>query len=701
MIIRIFFLIVMLALGFLRPSSASADMYGQADVNYQKTTTTSNSRSTETASLVNSYTLGVNKAITNTINISADARITDTDIDGKKSQTMYPTVTLSYSPPSMYYFNFSYTRTDVSPSEGDRLSTTNLNTAFSLPLERYPSLNVFMNRTTNQDYFDPHKVDRVTVGYGFNSSYSLTLLETDAGFNYSFNNQTTDDKVGKIKTEVPTHSATMNLSRPFLGRKLRAGVNAGYNWSEYTTTSLGAPTRFEQALPRNTGLFATNGAPTANVPPLASTPALIDNNTAVSAGIDLSATAYRNVGFSLAAAQSVHKINLYVTTADPSIGAYSNSFGFQLYTSSDGTSWTLAVTPTVSYDSVFSRFVLSFSEVTAPYFKVVNTVFPIGAMAINVTEIEGMGYITSTPVLVTKSSMARQFAGLSLNYAPVERVNASYNLNYDRSSQELNDTESSTMTQAVNMNVTAVPQYLTVNGGYANTSSSSMQTNTQNSTQTSTASGTDTYSLSLSSTPLPTLNANMNFGHFVNSVNGAATSSTNNYGTAMFMNLYRGIDVGVGSSMSATENKISNSTTDSTNHYLNLNLTPWKPVRLLLSTSMADSSTESAGQSTSTSSRSTTTTASYTPTRKIYLSATMSIEPVQSNSFVLTWVPSTAIQGNIRYGFGQDSTNMGATLNWTLLARLSVIAGYSRVETSSSASDNQTSSFYARASLRF
>ncbi len=696
MTIRALFLIMMLALCFFLPPGASADMYGQADVNYQKTNTTSNSRSTETTSLINSYTLGVNKAITNTINISADARITDTDIDGKKSQTMYPMVTLSYAPPSMYYFNFSYTRTDVSPSEGDRLSTTNLNTAFSLPLERYPSLNVFMNRTTNQDYLDPHKVDRVTVSYGLNSSYGLTLLETDAGFNYSFNNQTTDDKVGQIKTEVPTHSATMNLSRPFLDRKLRAGANAGYNWSEFTTTSLGAPTRFEQALPRNTGLFVTNATPLVGA--LTATPALIDNNTAVSAGIDISTTAYRNVGFSFIAAQAVHKINLYVTTADPSIGTYANSFGFQLYTSADGTSWTLAATPTVTYDSVFSRFVMSFSEATAMYFKIVNTAFPTGAMAINVTEIEGMGYITSTPTLVTKYSVSRQFAGLSLNYAPVERVNASYNLNYDHSAQELNDTSSSTMTQALNLNVTALPQYLTINGGYANTSSSSTQTTT---TQTSTESGTDTYTLSLASAPLPTLNASMNFGHFVNSVNGAATSSTNNYGTAMFMNLYRGIDVGVGSSMSTTESKASNSTTDATNHYLNLNLTPWKTMKVLLSTSMADSSTESAGQSTSTSSRSTTASASYTPTRKIYLSATMTIEPVQSNSFVLTWVPSTALQGNVRYGFGQDSTNMGATLNWTPLTRFSVIAGYNRTETSSAASDNQTSSFYARASLRF
>ncbi|MBI5235716.1 MAG: hypothetical protein HY886_05655 [Deltaproteobacteria bacterium] len=693
---RALFLIILLALCLLLPSGAGADMYGQADVNYQKTTTTSNSRSTETASLVNSYTLGVNKAITNTINISADARITDTDIDGKKSQTMYPMVTLSYSPPTMYYFNFSYTRTDVSPSESDRLSTTNLNTAFSLPLERYPSLNVFMNRSANQDYLDPHKVDRSTVSYGFNSSYSLTLLDTDAGFNYSFNNQTTNDKVGQIMTEVPTHSATMNLSRPFLDRKLRAGVNAGYNWSEFTTTSLGVPTRFEQALARNAGLFADDATPLVGA--LASTPALIDNNTAVSAGIDISATANRNVGFGFVAAQSVHKINLYVTTADPSIGTYAGLFGFQLYTSSDGTTWTLGPALQVGYDSVFSRFVMSFSEVSATYFKVVNTAFPTGAMAINVTEIEGLGYISSTPTLVTKYSVSRRFAGFSLNYAPVERVTASYNLNYDHSAQELNDASSSTMTQALNLNITALPRYLTITGGYANTSSSATQTT---GTQTNSESGTDTYTLSLAATPLPTLNASMNFGHFVNSVNGAASSSTNNYGTAMFMNLYRGIDVGVGSSMSATENMASNSTTDTTNHYLNLNLTPWKTMKVLVSTSMADSSTESGGQSTSTSSRSTTASASYTPTRKIYLSATMSIAPVQSNSFVLTWVPSTALQGNVRYGFGQDSTNMGATLSWTPLTRFSVIAGYNRTETSSSGSNNQSSSFYARASLRF
>ncbi|MEK7773045.1 MAG: hypothetical protein AAB307_01750, partial [Deltaproteobacteria bacterium] len=522
-------------------------------MNYQKTTTTTDTSSTDDKSFTQGYTIGISKQLTNTITFRADARITETNTNGTHTETIYPTFTLNYAPPTMYYFTFNYTRTDIAPSESSRLASSNLNTSFSLPSDRWPSLGIFYNRFTNQDYLTPHNIDNISSNLGLNSTYGLVLLETDTHLNYSFSLQNTEDKVTQTKMMSPSHTGSADMTRYFLDKKLRTSFNMGYSWSEVTNTSLAGPTRFEQTLSAIKGLYKNN--PNAATGSLDSSynNSLIDNDTNTTAvaadgatNITLN-TSNQNIGVELQSAQSVEKMFLYIKTDASNITnnvmSTGTNFNFELYKSDDGTTWTSMGSIAPTFDDVLSRFVFTFSETSAKFFKVINLNSPQGVPNINVTEIQALGFITSTPVEELTYTINREFFGFNMTYNPLPKLGMGYNLSYDHSTQGINNNETSSMNHGLNLNYIAWQKYLTVSTSYTTSTNSSSQETT---TATSNDTVVNSYSLTLSTNPLPTLTGNVNYSHVSNFLNGDDSSATQSMGGNLFMNLYRGIDVGVG-----------------------------------------------------------------------------------------------------------------------------------------------------------
>ncbi|GEM_PF-3117912 len=695
----LFFAIAFISL--VRPNAVFA-IDARADMSYQKTTTSSGGKTTENSSFNESYTFGLSHAPTSTIMILADVRLSRFVVNGKGTSDIFPMFFLNYTPPvvELYYVSLGYTRSETVPPGGDPISISNMNASFTIPGDRWPSVSLFYNQATNNDYLDPHKLDTVSINKGFNTAYGFSFLETATNLNYSFSDPILIDRVGKTRNETQLHLVSAGLVRSFWDKKINTNANMGHSQSETTTKSLGAPQTLDAKRTASEGLFALDSTPT--VDPLVSTPALIDNSTTSSAGINLNGS-FRNIGIRFTTSQSVFKIHLYISTTDINIKTYvdTDQFGLQLYTSSDGTNWA-STGVTVSYNPVISSpggltgtgLVFTFSsETSALYFKVVNTKFPAGAGTINVTEIEAIGHLTSTPTQIVSFTTTRDFGGFGLSFSPITRLNMSYNLSYDHSTQSFNDTDTTNIGQGAGLSSVVVPQYLNLSTSYSTSKVSS------NSTTGSTETGTDSYSLSFSSSPLPTLNASLNYGYSEALTGGETNSKTNSISGNLFMNLYKGVDLGLGSSVGETKDIKANSKTNSINSYGNLNLVPWRSMTIIVNGGTSDSTTETAGKETGSSSQSLNTVISYTPTRNIYLSTSIGIEPTSSQTYNITWLPSRNIQTSARYGISGDVINRGADISWAPVSRLSLRVGYSGTKTDNVTND-RTDSVFASASLR-
>jgi len=660
----------------------------RADMSYQKTTTSIGGQTTESSNFNEGYTFGLTHALTSTLMLSADVRLSKYVTNGKETSETFPMFYLNYTPPAveLYYISLGYTRNETVPSGGDPISTSNMNASFALPGDRWPSVSLSYNQATNNDYRDPHSIDTVSINKGFNTAYKFSFLKTATNLNYSFSDPISIDMVGKTRNETQSHLVSGGLGRSFWDKKINTSANIGYSQAETTNKSLGEPQRFEEKRIASEGLYAVDTTP--DVDPLVSTPALIDNNTSSSAGIDLNGS-YKNIGIKFTTSQSVFKIHLYISTTDPNIAAY--NFGWRLYTSSDGTIWTSSGV-SASYESAYQRIVFTFSsETSALYFKVVNTQFPAGGLTINVTEIEAIGHFTSTPTVIFSYTTTRDFGGFSLSFSPLARLNMNYNISYDHSTQDFNGTDTTNIGQGVRLSSVVVPQYLNFSANYSASKASSK------STTGSTETGGDNYSLSISSSPLPTLNASLNYGYSEVLTGGEAYSKSNSISGNLFMNLYKGVDFSLGSSMGESKGLKANSKSSSINSYGNLNLVPWRSMTIIINGGVSSSAVETAGKETDSSGQSLNTSISYAPTRNIYFSTSIGIEPTSSQTYSITWLPSMNLQTSARYGSSEgDVTNMGADISWTPVPKLSLRVGYNVTKTGNA----QTDSVFASASLR-
>ena len=253
--IRATSVLIIIGIFLIRPSIAHTELYGQADLSYQKDDTTTGGNTVSKSTFTQGYTIGGTKLLTDAISIRGDVRYTISDADGVRKESAFPTITLDYSPPSIYNFSFGYTRTEVAPTDGVRLSTSNLNTSFSIPSESWPSLSLHFNRSTTQDYEEPHKIDNINDRYALNTDYSFIFREVDTNLNYSFTHMVTEDNAGEMKGETPTHIVTADFTRTFLDRIINTHLSIGYSLSTVTSTSLAAESRFEQSISGARGLF--------------------------------------------------------------------------------------------------------------------------------------------------------------------------------------------------------------------------------------------------------------------------------------------------------------------------------------------------------------------------------------------------------------------------------------------------------------
>ncbi len=677
----------------LLPLYSYAYLNARADVNYRDTSSIIGGVETSTQSFDQLYTLGVSKRLTNTITILGDVRVFITDVDGKKNESSYPFLSLSFNPPTMYKLRFSYNRNESLPSEGDRTTTSFMNASFTMSQTEWPSLGVAYTRSTSQDHNTPRKLDSEDSTLNINTSYRFTLLDTDGTLSYSFRYYKVEDKVSAARTDSPYHTVSSNFRRTFFSGKLRANANIGYSYYETETESLGGATRFEDEVAPSEGLAEFN-PPDATSVTLSQETELIDNNrnTPVTPEINLNNAGW-NIGVGFMKAESLHAIYLYINTTvteESNIVGGLYNFGWRLYTSSDNAVWTDRGIITPSYNSIYNRFEFSFSEASARYFKVVNTA-GAGTDAIRVTEIEGIGYQLTIPKTTLETTETREFGGMTLTYTPSKRLTIGARVRYDHTLRE-GDTESeyTTASYGFNTRYVVVPVYLVLSGDYSTSTVDVVDgTNTE----------INTYSLVATSSPLPTINANMGFRSSESSVDGVTTSTSDIVSTHVSMRVYRGVDLTLGGSLSSTGNPTTGTDTDSRTFSWNLKLVPWSYLTLIYDGSVVRSTTDSAttGSSSSTTTQSQYLTMSFVPTRAVFVGSRINIEPTQMQNYNLIWTPTSKVRMSLDYTSNpsSDTESVGTGISWYPVRRFSISTDYNKTWKD----DDETETVFVRGSL--
>jgi hypothetical protein len=419
---------------------------------------------------------------------------------------------------------------------------------------------------------------------------------------------------------------------------------------------------------------------------------LIDGNLNASAGINLDVQS-SNIAIRFDTGQTVNKINLNIATSLTKAVIDTLNFGWQLFTSDDGIIWTFRGVQLPVYEEIPSqRFVFSFVETSARFLRLVNTLAPNTGSAIEVTEMEGVGFLLAIPKQSFSSTQTRTFGGYGITFTPTEALRISYNISFSHSEDDVAGTDrgSTNITQGVNLGYTVIPRYLILVTSFAMTSTIPEGGDTTR---------FDSYNLTLTSNPLPTVGGLLGFRLTEASTGGDTTSRTDSLTANLSLDIYRDVALSLTSNFSESRDLVGDSKSQTFAFSGNLRLKPWKPLFILLSGSTFRSVTEREGEESTSTGESLSSIFSLSLTRRVFISGSFPIIPDFSNSYSVSWLPTDNIQAIITAGFSGDSTNFGVNLNWRPLPRVSLNFGYSG--TRNDATDDKTDSFFARGSVSF
>ncbi|MFQ5899962.1 MAG: hypothetical protein ACE5IH_00195 [Thermodesulfobacteriota bacterium] len=663
---------------------------GTADMTYNKYSFVKNEKKTDSSSLSQSYNLNLNKSLTSTINFSGNIRVIITDRDGEKDTRYSPQIFLNYNSPFPEYFSLSmsYNRRENHLQSSADLATDTFNTTFSIPSVRewLPSLSVSYNKTETKDDLSPRTTDTTTSSIGVSSAYDFRFKDAPVNLLYSHNMSNSENNIESTVSESFNDQGNVNFSRSFWNNRIDLGGNFGLSRSENIQESLTGPRLFDETKVPSQGLYSDNPPDPINVA-LTSTPDLINNNKSTPVtGIDLN-NVNQNIGLGFTAPQKIHKIYLYTDSAPNSFLTWT----WELYTSSDNITWAKTNnSPSVAYGTTFNGFILTFfTTVEARYFKVINT--SIATSTLNVTEIEAIGNITETPKETLKTVTTRDFVGFNLSFNATDKAIFSYFFNYSHSDSEnkANSSDILSVSQNVGLSYIIYPQYLTLTTNYSTQTSKPSEGD---------KSGSNAYSLSLSTVLLPTVNGSLATGYSESVLGGKVQSTSNNITASIFMELYKGIDLRVGTGMSSSENKASASTTDSSSISTDLKLIPWNPLQIVLRNGYSSSRTEGAGGDTKASASSFRADILYSASRNIYIAAYFNVEPEFYQNYSVSWRPTQKIQTGFNYSISvSDTKSFASSINWMPLRRLSLRTSYNL---SKEKNNDRVTSFLLAVSVR-
>ncbi|MDH4227924.1 MAG: hypothetical protein OEV59_09300 [Deltaproteobacteria bacterium] len=697
----------------LLPCSAYAVISGSARLAYDDMSVTSATGTSNITTISEGYMLNVQKRFTNTISATLSSSWTRTTVDDgtatKSNSEVSPIVMFNFTPPSMYTFNMSYTRTDSDPSNMDHVTNTNARASLGTPKTGFVQpVFLLYSHQKNYDHANVRRLNTTTDNFGASTAYNFIVGGYSTNVSYGFTNDLTKDLVSLMETENESHNVSGGLSRVF-SKKFRASLNLAYSTTDTTASAEYAPTRFPTvavlnagyscfgaacALPYTTGSLTAQGAPDTIIDNDLITP--VDPPGIIETSIDLNNAGW-NIGGGFTLPQTVHTVRVYISTGtieEASIINNTYNFNWSVYSSMDNVVWTpVAGVVTVTYDSISNYFELTFADTDAIYFKAVNGNGQ-GVSNIDVTEFEVLGYAIASAVTKYSSSRETQSFGFSLGYTPIELLALSYSFGYTESNTKDDFRESGTYSSsnAVMASYVAHPQYLNI-GLTVNQSESG--TKDKISTQEIWR-----YSAAFSSNPLDTVNSSLTLSRADTKANGKKSNATDSIALSLGMRLYRGIDLQAGASQTAnTLYGTPKGTSGSTTYNAVLFLKPRKSVTVTLTGVVSESETNVGGQKTNSSGEAAKADFSYRPTDIWSLGGTIDITPVSTQTYYLSIMPTRKVNLNASLAFTPDAESKNITINWNPFQRTSLGVRYSNITNNSSDSETDMMSLYVSISI--
>lgn len=676
-------------MSLLRPYNISADdISGDVSAFYSESESTTAGVVSRSTIIGQNYSLTYRKALTRTITLNATGRYSLTDIDGVKQDSFFPVLFLQFTPPTLYNLRMGYNRTESLPSEGQQTSTTNTTLSFSLPSGSYwPSLAINLRRATSEDRETPPRVDSVADNLSVSSDYGFEFLDTKASLNYSFGLSLIEDKVSQVKTESPSHSLSGGLSRSFWDKKIKTSVSLGYRLDETTTESLEEPQQFDFAITPQEALSGLD------IVTLTQNNSLVDGNLSGSVGIDIDDPVFlgTNLVLRLAADEAVHEAYIYIDTNKTKSEVEALSFSWEILTSTDGITWSSLGIHIPTYEEVPNkRLVFVFTEITLRYLRFVVGSSPNTGSAVNVTEMEAVGFKLTSPRQSFTETREREFASFSLSFNPNAKLSTGYGVSFDRSFSDLTDEETRNLSQSFYLRYPLIEKYLHLSSSYSN----SKGWNPDDSTT-----GSNSYELGFSTVLLPTVRGSMVYRLSDSQTDGTKTSESASLSTSASLDIYEGVLLSLNHSGTTSKALQDNTETRSNSFSSALSLDPWSSVQIDVFGNYSRSVSESDGVDTVTESDSISSSFSYIPLRTFYIYGSFSIVPVFSQSYNVTWIPTKKIQTGARVSFSGDTTSFGFDATWRSMRKFSIGASYNGTRDDGTGDESDT--VFVRASMSF
>ena len=549
---------------------------------------------------------------------------------------------------------------------------------FNVSPEDLPSLNLQLDWDDKFDYLDESNIDSTSRAYTINSSYELPSRDLDVRYTANYSNTVNKNPLNQTnKTIQDNFNSSYNLGYKgdYWNNRVRYSIGYQGNYlrtkNEQFVTQTG--TILNERIP-TAGLYDPGASADVNDVSVLTTAlgSLVNDNTDVSTGIDLTANQFHNLGILVSSAKAVDRIYIYV---NQNVGADAlNSTANWTIAKSDfnqaGT-WSsvpitsVAVTVVDLTNNIY-RFEIKFaSSHNASYFKAINEVVSTVA-GTEVTEMEAFGEdIADDELLVDVTTSYSQQLNLTALLESSDKLNFTLNYSIDRSDQNpasildsMSGIVGNIFSDSLGEDKSGFSSQVSRNYGITSTwfthriLTTVFRINRSESfndkKETDTAS--NTYNLSFTSDPLPTVDASLSLIRNDSFSFGEKRSTNNSAVLSVGSKLYRDVNMITDLGFTRSNSFESDVTTSSRQINATIDAVITKKVSSMVSYGSSWSSSD--GDSTRSSDGSATIT--YRPGRFVNISSMFSAadsdgDVTTSESFLIDWLPVPAVRLNMNY----------------------------------------------------
>lgn len=407
------------------------DMGGRALLTFQET----QSEQTTTIDFSQSYELRFQKRVTPTIQYRLFIQWQDDFGKTKEEDHTDKVRTQLFKPSFDLLYNFSpfelragleLTRTKTKPDPGvdHLLEQKRFFSRFSWKPEGLPNFDIQLDRKMDED--KKSLLDIVDTSLNTTAEYSYKAFKFLNNFRFD---QFDDLKIDYTKKEYD-NLARVDYQDNFLENRLNITTNYLIDYRRrYENVSGDAPISIPMQHTARKGLYSNDDTPLDNTDHLmVDTPSLIDGNLNLSTGINIGTPgglSFQNIGIDLGRSLAADQIQICVRNASGGLVPFGGPITWNVYTSSDGIHWTLAVAAaTTIFNATQSRYEITFSSITAQFFKVVN--FGANTVGAFVTEIQIFGQNSFVPGEKRTTTTLIQTGNLTTMVKPLEKVTLTY-----------------------------------------------------------------------------------------------------------------------------------------------------------------------------------------------------------------------------------------------------------------------------------